>query len=291
MRQRASRYYQSVVDLRDFGYDAILHSFAKLSKNGDHKIELVQTGNMGFSHMVNELSGIFDVDAQKLVVMRVDLTADVPNIPVAWFLTHCRAQYKRWSADIGRIVESLEYSQMGMKEVQTFYLGKRPNVYRIYNKIAEYEYQYKQLLRRANHDAEIPPFDEIYGCSSNSILTRVERQLASGRVPPQIDTIKKLRSARSFNPFERLKFFAGCERDPQPFHYRSDVYERGMTVHQEILEQGLQRTRYRLNEQSRGNADRILKTLADFIPADGHRITSEELFARYQESVERQLRA
>ena len=49
MRQRASRYYQSVVDLRDFGYDAILHSFAKLSKNGDHKIELVQTGNMGFS--------------------------------------------------------------------------------------------------------------------------------------------------------------------------------------------------------------------------------------------------
>ena len=62
-------------------------------------------------------------------------------------------------------------------------------------------------------------------------------------------------------------------------------------VRELILEQGLQRARFLLNDQSKGNADRILKTVADFIPSEGFGVTSEDIFSRYQESVGKQLRA
>src|SRR5712691_4097302 len=258
-RLHSSRYYESVIDLREFGYDAILHSYARLGKNGDHKIELIDTGRLSYSHLHHEIESIFDIDPQKLAVMRVDLATDVPGIPVLWFVGHCRVQYKRWAAEIGQIVEEPQYSAMGMKVVQTFYLGKRPNVIRIYDKIAEYRHQYAQLLRKVSVDAEFPTFEQTFDCLPDAVLTRVERQLAGGRIPPQIDSFKKLRSADSFNPFQRLKFVEGSEQEPRPNNYRSDVYQRGMAVRRSILEQGLHRTRYLLNEQSPGNADRTLR--------------------------------
>ena len=47
---------------------------------------------------------------------------------------------------------------------------------------------------------EPPAFEEIYGYPQNAILTRVERQMAAGRVPPTLDTDGKLRNSRAFNP-------------------------------------------------------------------------------------------
>jgi len=289
MRLRPSRYYASVVDLREFGHDVILHNSARLTKESNYKVELVATGRMGFSRMVQEVEEIFDVDPESLAIMRLDLAADVFDIPVPWFVEHCRVQYKRWVAGIGHMVDGAEYSEMGMKRLETFYLGKRPNVVRIYDKVAEYQHQYKKLLLNESPDVKFPSFKEVYGISPDATLTRVERQLAAGRVPAELDTVRKLRTASSFNPFDRLRIINGCEVEPQPANYRSDVYERGIGVRRLIEEQGLQRTRFALNEQSQGNADRILKRLSDFIPSNGHRLTAEELFERYQNSVRRQL--
>ncbi len=288
-RLRPSRYYASVVDLREFGYDVILHNSARLAKEGNYKVELVETGRMGFSRMVREVEEIFDVDPESLAVMRVDLAADVFDIPVPWFVEHCRVQYKRWVAGIGHIVDGLEYSEMGMKRLETFYLGKRPNVVRIYDKVAEHKHQYKKLLRGVNPGEEVPEFKEIFGITPDTILTRVERQLGGGRIPSQLDTVRKLRAASTFNPFDRLKIINGSEPGPQRSNYRSDVYERGVSVRRLIEEQGLQRTRFALNEQSQGNADRILKRLSAFIPSNGFRLTEEELFDRYRTSTMRQL--
>jgi len=288
-RLRPSRYYTSVVDLREFGHDAILHGFATHGKNGDHKIELLETGKMTLARMAHEVERIFDTDPQNLSVMRVDLTADVPDIPVAWFLTHCRVQYKRWTADFGQIADAPEYSEMGMRVVQTVYFGKRPNVFRFYDKVAESLSRYKQLLRHANPDAEPPAFEEIYGYSQHAVLTRVERQMAAGRVPTPVDTVRKLRNSKAFNPFDRLKIVSSSEYAQKPQSPRRDVYERGMQVQELIKGQGLHRARYALNEQSRGNADRILQTLEAFIPDEGYHLTPEELYQRYQESVSRQL--
>jgi len=284
-----SRYYESVVDLREFGNEVILHNSARLGKNGDYKIELLETGKMGFSHMIQEIEEIFDVDPEALSVTRVDLTADVFNIPVSWFVKHCRVQYKRWIASMGHISDGAEFSEMGIKRIETLYLGKRPNLIRIYDKVAEHLHQFKKILRQLSPDAELPDFEQVYGISPDTIMTRVERQLAAGRVPPPVDTVRKLRTADSFNPFHRLKIIEGCALEPNPLNYRSDVYERGIRLRQLVEDEGLQRARFALNEQSQGNADRILKTVSDFIPSDGQGITAEELFERYQDSTRKQL--
>ena len=157
-------------DFSEFGYDVILHNSARLAKEGNYKVELVETGCIGLSRMVREVEEIFDVDPESLAVMRVDLAADVFDIPVPSFaVEHCRVQYKRWVAGIGHIVDGLEYSEMGMKRLETFYLGKRPNVVRIYDKVAEHKHQYKKLLRGVNpKGAEVPEFKEIFGITPDT---------------------------------------------------------------------------------------------------------------------------
>ena len=64
--------------------------------------------------------------------------------------------------------------------VETVYFGKRPNCYRIYDKIAEFRYQFARL--KPDEGLEKPPFEELYGYPETGvILTRVERQIGGGR--------------------------------------------------------------------------------------------------------------
>ena len=82
---------------------------------------------------------------------------------------------------------------MGRRGVETIYFGKRPNVIRVYNKVAERQYQYSRMLARAKRNnipvTELQTFEQIYGHSpTGCVLTRVERQIAGGRIPEQIGT-------------------------------------------------------------------------------------------------------
>src|ERR1700730_10546918 len=109
--------------------------------------------------------------------------------------------YKRFAAEIGK----QEYMRMGMKTAETLYFGKRPNCVRIYNKITEFQHQYRQLQRRSSDAAEIPPFEEIYGYPERGVtLTRVERQIGS-RMPKTVQTFGDFRSLPDFNPFVHLR--------------------------------------------------------------------------------------
>ena len=91
----------------------------------------------------------------------MDLAAHVRAVPVEWFTRHVRARYKQWVCDIGQVDSEIrDYARMGRQQVQTFYLGKRPDCFRIYEKIAEYHHQYTQLTRCASDAAE---FAELSG--------------------------------------------------------------------------------------------------------------------------------
>jgi hypothetical protein len=288
---KSSRYYGTVVDLRDFERPVILHNSARLSKSGDNKIELVETGGMSYARMHSEIEQIYDIDPQRLSVMRVDLAADIPNVPLSWFLMHSWAQFKRWVADIGQIEDNTVYSEMGMKVPQTLYYGKRPNVIRIYDKTAERLYRLKKQQRHVSPDAELLTFEEVYGYSSNSWVTRVERQFAGGRVPTPVSTFQKLRSAADFNPFQNLRLINGGDVEPQPDNYKLNTYALGMLVRQLANEWGLHRTRAFLNQRSPGNAARILARVSEFLPSDGHRLGVDEVFQAYRESFRRQMAA
>ncbi len=284
----SSRYYGAVADLRPYGIETILHAHCKFGKDGDHKIELLETGKRSMAFMINEIEQIFDVNPMKLEIMRVDLAADVEDVPVWFFQDTLRASYKQVTNDIER---ADQLTRMGRGEVQTIYLGRRPNLFRVYNKIAELTLQYSALERKVGATGAIPSFEELYGYSREGfVLTRVERQIGGSRVPEQISTIERLRrNAIEFDPFERLEFLAGGKPEPNPEEYDLSRYLQGIGLRTTVETLGMQRTRRLINRKSPGNAARVCRNFRDFLPAVPDYFAVPALRDLYQKSVATQL--
>ena len=281
----SSQYYLAVGDLRDVGYGAILHMGCRYGK-GDHKLELVDAGLHGFSFLLREIERIFLIDSYQLELMRVDLAADVPGVPVMWFHKNVRARFKQFSnAGMG----GLEYQQLGKKGLQTLYFGTKPNCYRIYDKTAEYEDQYRTLLR-SSHGAEIPSFEARFGISRESILTRVERQIGGGRIPREIRNLRELHSgALDFDPFANLEFIgASHEQNPSDFPRFND-YLVAIAARQLVQEMGNHSFRQLVNLHT-GNGSRWFKRHGDSLYS-GLGITKAEFSERYRDSLSKQLAA
>src|SRR5215469_9644621 len=96
---------------------------------------------------------------------------------------------------------------MGKGGIQTLYFGKRPNVIRIYDKVAEYKSQYAKLLRD-KEDGAVPTFEEFCGLKETDVITRVERQMG-GKIPEQFSTVEQLRTLDTYGPFDNLKIMVG----------------------------------------------------------------------------------
>ena len=138
---RPSKYYDYVGDLREYGYDVRLNLYCRMQKSGDHKIELFDVGTKSKSEIIEEVSRIFDLDPYELGVMRVDFAVDVNGVPLSWFRESVRVSYKRWRAGI---TDHRFFGEMGNGNIQTLYFGKRPNLIRIYDKMAEYRSAYRK---------------------------------------------------------------------------------------------------------------------------------------------------
>ena len=284
---RQSEHYARVGDLRTFGYPAILHVHCLRDGAGNHKVELIDTGEMSFRNMQKAILSIFDVEPSHLGLMRIDLAADVAGVPVRWFARNARAKWKQWTAEIGKI----EYAEMGRRKVETLYYGKRPNCIRIYDKISELRHQYDQMVRKSSDAAEIPTFEEKFRYPATGfVLTRVERQIAGGRIPKRVDRISKLRALPDFNPFENIELLKASEPEPELDDYSLHDSLAGRGLRALVDEMGIHRARAFLNSQSKGNAARYMRRFAAFLPAQGG-IDAEQLFQRYRESVRRQLAA
>jgi hypothetical protein len=299
----ASRQYLAVADLRPYGHDVILHTHCKFGK-GDHKIELIDTGIRSFEYLLNEVRRIFDVNPSNLELIRVDLATDVPGVPVTWFLSHTRAKFKRFhNAGMG----DFEYQQLGQKGIQTLYLGKRPNMFRIYDKVAEWQHQHKKLQRRLGAGVEIPDFHSFYGVWPDTVLTRVERQIGGGRIAQQIkimgtketvrvSTVGELRRhAPEFNPFCNLEL-SQAALPPQPNDFTDiNQYMAVMWAREVIPEWGMHAFFQWLNFHTGRNARRWLNRhgpwLPDSVSETASGISSGELYERYRDSVSKQLAA
>lgn len=286
---KPSPYYRVVGDLRPLGIEAMAHFECRNRKSPNHKLELLETGRARFSELLSRAQRAFRFDPLSAEVMRVDLAADVEGVPVSWFENTAYAEYKRFTCDIGEI----EYCRMGGRDVETLYLGKRPNCIRIYNKTAERLMQYRQLLRSMKRGDSLPDFQDLFGASPEAVVTRVERQIAAGRVPKQLGTVRLLRQhAVDFNPFQRLRLSAGNGRLPTVETVGYRLWLEGMGLRRMVETQGMHRTRRWLNRNAQRNAARILEQIADFLPRAANSAISEDgLFETYRQSVGRQLAA
>jgi hypothetical protein len=281
---KPSQHYLQVGDLRDFGYEVILHAHCKHGE-GNHKLELIHSGKMGYGQILSELGKVFDYPASRMEITRVDFAADVEGLSVSWFLKNARVGYKQFTADIQK-----EYTRMGKRAVETLYYGRRPNVIRIYDKIAEHRYQYQRLRKS---EKEIEPFETVYGVPMDGyVLTRVERQCGGCRIPEQLVTVEDLQKAAKFNPFGRIEILSGGRAEPNADNYDSMTYLAGVGLREKVEEIGLHRTRQLVNQRSKGNASRIFNRLSEFLPGDNSGgLDAAGLYERYRESVTRQLAA
>ena len=207
-----TRHYTSVGDLRPYGYPVILHLHSKQGK-GDHKVEFIDTGKHGMSFLLGELERMFVIDPMRCELMRIDCAADIPDVPVHWFMTHVCVRWKQFNRAIfGEVPDNQSQDRMGKMQLQTLYYGMRPNCVRVYDKVAEWasefrkgermlpnamalrmvkagatpeDVEWKLRLDGFNPDAEDCgySFEDVFGVPMDAVLTRCERQIGGGEVP------------------------------------------------------------------------------------------------------------
>ena len=152
---RRSVRYQGAVDLRPFGFDAMLHAYFKRKIRGPHKLELFRTGSKSLAEMTRIVAAIFDADPNNLENMRLDFTADLHDIPVEYLHNSVRVKFKRSSNEHGE----MDYEEIGHKRLEYFRYGVSPNCVRVYDKVAECKARLPEVAR-ANRKARPSFFRE-----------------------------------------------------------------------------------------------------------------------------------
>jgi len=286
-RVRRSRFYQAVVDLRPIGPDALLHLHYRKEPH-DSKLEVFDVGKKAFSEMENLVAGVVQADPEKLGIMRIDLCADVPNVPVMWFQPRARFKYKRFGREDGE----LKYAKIGTQGIQTLTSGKRPNLFRIYDKPAECKVQFKRMLAKASPDSDALSFEKEFGFLPDAILTRIERQIAAKQIPTELSRFGHLQRTPDFNPFTPLEIVGGGNHlIPTVEEVGLSEWLTGTRLAQLAEELGMQQLRHFINKQSSGNASRFLERYKRFLPLGQERISVKGIYEIYRESTIKQLAA
>ena len=132
---RPSKFYKAIADLRPLGFDAMLHIDQK--RYGTHKVELLETGKKSMAEIHSTIERIVDCDPGGCRLGRIDLAADIRDVPLSWFREHIYVEYKQFLCAHAKLVDA-EICEMGKKIYQTLYFGKRPSCVRYpYDKTAE----------------------------------------------------------------------------------------------------------------------------------------------------------
>jgi hypothetical protein len=235
--------------------------------NHSHKVALVQAGRMSGQQMLAVIQRVLACDPLQLRLARIDLAVSVP-LPVRWFYTHAYCRHRRSTRIVG----------MGCDEGccgGTIYFGTGQDLFRLYDKRAQLK--------------SIGESDGTGDDESGGSLTRIERQLRSGKIPVALSTVGSfLKGIGDFNPFSTLVLCHGGRAHPRFRDYRLDQYLQGMGFRQLVIVHGLAETRMQLSARSRGNFSRKLRQLGDFLPADLEQFQIPDLFLLFQTSIRRQ---
>ena len=292
-RAMISGRYEWVTNLHPVGIDALLHYSLKRKENdpheGESKLELLDTGTKGYSDLVAQVEETVEYSADDLDIMRIDLCADMYGVPVEWFLGRLRVRFKRIAHEYG----IPKYQRIGKAGIQTVSAGRRPNIVRVYDKVAECKDQLRKLQRKRSRDADELTLDREFGISETAVITRVERQFGGLRIPQEIDCFGRLSRLPEFNPFTNIEICNGTGANtPTIPECGLDTWLSGSRLHQLQAEMGQQQFLSWLSTNSAGNAARYRKRYADFLQPEGNDLlTTETIFQTYRESVIKQLAA
>jgi hypothetical protein len=281
----SKHYWGGVADLRRVGLDAILHAYCRYGKRKDHKLELIETGKKSLAEMAAIATAVFEVEICKVMLIRLDLAADMPDIPVECLRRCMRVQLKRKTDEWG----VLKYEEIGNRKIEYLRFGRSPNLIRVYDKVAERKAHFARMLKHVSPDAELPTFEETFGFPEDATLTRIERQSGGGRIPPELATFGSLKNAADFDPFTAVKIIPTGIPVPDPGKYGPADTAKILGIHQLIEREGFQNAFARLNRDH--NAKRLTEPYIRFMQdcAPALRIDRERVTESFRQSVTRQI--
>jgi hypothetical protein len=240
------------------------------------KVDFTDTRLLSADDLLMRLTSLFRVSREQAMsfrVVRIDFTADVYGVPVEWFRQHCRVKRKRKPRSYE--VSESETSRGAMTSV---IFGKRPDLYRIYDRVA--------ALSEVKRDA-------LFGSGTSSVplpvVTRVERQCNGKAIPRDLSTLGGLfEHAAEVDPFPALV----C-RQTNTDRIASDnwppqrrLMKLGLAA--AVQELGEATVRARLNRTG-GNAKRIFDRYSDLLRSVSAGVTVAELRDQYRRRTIRQL--
>lgn len=278
--------YTAVYDLRPFEIEAMLHLYLKRGKTRkNHKLELLHTGRKSLKVMRESIERVFRVDGNEMELMRVDWAADCEGVTLPQAHASIRVKYKRSTDCIGK----LDYEMVGKRRLEYFRYGKSPNCFRVYDKPAECAARLPGLLKKANPDAEPPSFEELFGFSRNTILTRFERQTGGRGIPVEFKRFGDLRKAADYNPFENVEVCDSAFFLPEPSITGPARSIKIAGIHAYIQAYGFQQARAALNCDN--NAARLFSLYEAHVneTSSGPELTQESLRESYRTSVLNQI--
>ena len=260
---KRSQHYLGTCDLRPFNLDAIVHIHFKRRGHKNHKLEIIDAGEKSVDQMGKIITAVFDIEPTDLRMMRIDFAADLFGVPVIALFNSLRVKFKRSSDVRGE----LDYETVGTRQLEYFRYGKSPNCIRTYDKPAECKARFRQILKKANPDAEPPTFEEYFGFPENTIMARVERQAGGGRIPVQLGTFGQLYNAAEFNPYQNLEYIPEKFPLPDPRQIGDARSVKLIGLHRLIETFGYQQARAMLN--THGNAKRLLDDYDAYVKEAG----------------------
>jgi hypothetical protein len=221
--------------------------------------------------------------------MRIDLCADMVGILIQWFLSRLRVKFKRVAHEIGQL-KAQRISKLG---VQTISAGKRPNMLRAYDKVAECTEQLRKLQRKRSRDADELSLETEFGIVKGSVMTRIERQFGGNRIPFEIDCFSKLGRPPEFTPCTNVEIWNGTGAHvPTIEECGLDTWLSGTRLSELQEEIGYQQFNRWLNGISNGNSARYKKSYLPFLQPGGNPlVTTETIFETYQASIIKRLSA
>ncbi|HYX49379.1 MAG TPA: hypothetical protein VE843_06525 [Ktedonobacteraceae bacterium] len=251
--------YSKMLDLTPLGVEGTLHY--KHLYLGHSKLQIRRVSEKPLSSIVTIISQLITVDPLAPDIMRLDVKVDVPDYPVSFFKQYISIPYKKRNQEWATI----KSKSSNPKKVETLEFGARPNLYKVYDKVAERLHSYSRYLRRAKKKGLEPQsFESLYGHPPTKVLTRIERQF--GKVPPEVNTLVKLKnSADTWNPFHNNEFLTSAAY----LVLENDLAIKDLIVvdwlRQKQAEVGLQQLKTWIRKQTGSNANRFFKAFLPYL--------------------------
>jgi hypothetical protein len=293
-RWRRTQHYSASASFEDCGIEATLHIGCTMTKKNMHKIEILRTGEKTYDEMLSICGRVFDTDPAQLGIMRVDLTADIPNVTVDWFKRKTMVRNKQTRREIGKVEP---YQTVRKGRAETLYAGVKPNQIRIYDKTAERRMQYSRYLARFARESEgidvqASTFEALYGTGMNDVVTRVERQIGAKDVEKMgLVRVEQLHRLPLMDPFANMLFFEHPQFDPKIQDFGTETWMAGMYLRNRVQDFGVSDTHQWMRATYGKNFDRAKKKFSVFLRLTDSvvGIDAKRLSSTFQASVTRQL--